>query len=64
MARKKYKVGNATQLPITDIKDLPSGHKALQEYGEGRKQGRSGSPEYEILHRAWATKNNDDFKLM
>lgn len=56
--------GKCRQWVVSDESQVPAGFKQLKEYGPPRTQGKSGSPEYEMLHRAYRSATIEAYKVM
>jgi hypothetical protein len=56
--------GKCKQWVVSDESQVPDGFKQLKEYGPPRTKGKSGSPEYETLHRAYRNATIEAYKVM
>ena len=56
--------GKCKQLVVSDESQVPDGFRQLKEYGRPRTKGKSGSPEYETLHRAYRNATIEAYKVM
>jgi len=57
-------IGKCKQWVVSDESQVPDGFRQLKEYGPPRTKGKSGSPEYETLHRAYRNATIEAYKVM
>lgn len=56
--------GKCKQWVVSDESQVPDGFRQLKDYGPPRTKGKSGSPEYETLHRAYRNATIEAYKVM